>query len=97
MFGDGIVTAAFTCIEAGKGSAMGTDPDRAACLHIVGGTGQLVLGEAAEVRGASPPVVAAETGDLFLVPPGAHYGFVNEGREPFVVAEHRIPLSVAFI
>ena len=97
MFGDGVVTAAFTRIDAGKGSAIETDPDRAACLHIVEGSGQLVLGEAAEVRGASPPVVTAAKGDLFLVPPGAHYGFVNDERVAFVVAEHRIPISVAFV
>ena len=96
-FGDRVVTAAFTRIEAGKDSAIGTDPERAACLHIVEGSGQLILGDAAEVRRASPPTMPAEKGDLFLVPPGAHYGFVNDGRVSSIVAEHRIPVSVAFI
>lgn len=97
MFGDGVVTAAFTRIEPGKGSATGTDPERAACLHIVGGSGRLVLGDAAEVRRSSPPTVPGEKGDLFLIPPGAHYGLVNDDRVPLIVAEHRIPISVAFI
>src|SRR5207244_10231579 len=96
-FGDAVVTAAFTHIETGKSSAIRMDAERAACLHIVEGAGQLVLGDAAEVRGASPPTIAAEKGDLFLVPPGAHYGFVSDGRDPLVVAEHRIPISVAFV
>ena len=96
-FGDSVVTAAFTRIEAGTISAIGADAERAACLHIVGGSGQLVLGDAAEVGRPSPPTVRAEKGDLFLIPPGAHYGFVNDGRAPFVVAEHRIPISVAFV
>ena len=96
-FGDDRVTAAFTRIDAGQSGAIGTDAGRAACLHIVEGAGQVILGDAAEVRRASPPALKAEKGELLLIPPGAHYGFVNDGREPFVVAEHRIPISVAFI
>ncbi len=72
-------------------------PDRATSLHIASGSGQLLLGVADEVRRATPPALAASAGDLFLVAPGAHYGFVNDGAAPLVVAEHRIDPSVAFV
>ena len=61
------------------------------------GAGRLVLGDAAEVRRSSPPALAARAGDLFFVAPGAHYGFINDGAAPLTVAEHRIPVAVAFV
>jgi mannose-6-phosphate isomerase-like protein (cupin superfamily) len=39
----------------------------------------------------------AKAGDLFLIAPGAHYAFVNDGAGPLVVAEHRIPPAIAFV
>jgi mannose-6-phosphate isomerase-like protein (cupin superfamily) len=97
VFDDGPVGAASFRIDPGAESDLSIDPERATSLHVVGGTGRLVLGEAAEVQRPSPPALAARGGDLFFVAPGAHYGFVNDGATPLTVAEHRIPLAVAFV
>jgi mannose-6-phosphate isomerase-like protein (cupin superfamily) len=83
--------------EKGAASDIATDPRRAASIHIASGSGRLVLGTADELRRASPPSLAAAAGDLFLIAPGAHYGVVNDGPTPLVVAEHRIDPAVAFI
>lgn len=94
---DGVVTAATYVFAAGAVSDPMVDASRAASVHIVSGSGRLVLGDASEVRRASPPTLAARAGDLFFIPPGAHYGFVNDHTEPLIVAEHRIPHATAFV
>jgi len=80
----------------GQGDA-GGDADRATALHVASGSGQLLLGTAEELRRLSPPALSAAAGDLFLIAPGAQYAFVNDGRGPLVVAEHRIAPDVAFV
>jgi quercetin dioxygenase-like cupin family protein len=96
-FGEGVVMASAFRFEPGATSDLSADPERAACLHVTGGAGRLVLGDAAEVRRTTPPTLAARAGDLFFLAPGAHYGFVNDGATPLTIAEHRIPPAVAFI
>jgi mannose-6-phosphate isomerase-like protein (cupin superfamily) len=78
-------------------SAMMSHRDRAISLHIASGSGQLLLGTAAEMSRPSPPSMAARTGDLFLIAAGAQYAFVNDSAAPLLVAEHRIEPAVAFI
>jgi mannose-6-phosphate isomerase-like protein (cupin superfamily) len=90
-------SAALIRIDPGGRSETVSSPDRAISVHVAGGTGQLLLGTADELRGGSPPALPARAGDLFLVAPHAHYAFVNEGRDPLVVAEHRISPAVAFV
>jgi len=97
LLGTGPVVASLHRYDAGAAGDVLTDGERATCLHVVEGAGQLVLGEAAEVRRTSPPAIAAGAGDLFLVVPGGHYGFVNDGSAPLVVAEQRIPPSTALV
>jgi mannose-6-phosphate isomerase-like protein (cupin superfamily) len=94
---DGVVMAATYRFGAGAVSEVGADSERAASLHIVSGSGRLVLGDAVEMRRTSPPSLEARAGDLFFIGPGAHYGFVNDHTEPLVVAEHRIPHRIAFV
>jgi hypothetical protein len=94
---DGLVTAATNRFAPGAISDITTDSHRTASLHIVSGGGRLILGDAAEVRRASPPTLAAQAGDLFFIAPGAHYGIVNDRTEPLVVAEHLIPHATAFV
>lgn len=89
--------AASLRFEPGAQGEVTTDAQRAASIHVASGSGQLVLGTADEVRQSSPPALAARAGDLFLIPPRAHYFFVNSGSEPLVVAEHRIESDVAFV
>ena len=97
VFGEGNVVASSFRFDAGAASDLSVDSERATCLHVAGGAGRLVLGDAAEVRRPSPPTLAARAGDLFFVAPGAHYGFVNDDAMPLIVAEHRIPTTVAFV
>jgi hypothetical protein len=86
-------------IDPGGRSETVTSPDRAISVHVAGGTGHLLLGTADEMRGSAPPALAARAGDLFLIAPHAHYAFVNDanGRDAFIVAEHRISPDVAFV
>lgn len=97
LLDDGLVTAATFRFDAGAVSDLTVDPDRAASLHVVSGSGRLVLGDAADVRRSSPPTLDARAGDLFFIAPGAHFGFVNDHTAPLVVAEHRIPHATAFV
>jgi mannose-6-phosphate isomerase-like protein (cupin superfamily) len=83
--------------DPGASSGVTSDAERATSIHIASGSGQLILGAADEVRRQAPPTLAARAGDLFLVPPGAHYGFVNDGAASLVVAEHRIDPRIAFV
>jgi mannose-6-phosphate isomerase-like protein (cupin superfamily) len=94
--GDRFVASSST-LEPGASSDITSEPARATSIHIASGSGQLILGTADEVRRTSPPALAAHAGDLFLVAPGAHYHFVNDGPRPFVVAEHSIEPAVAFV
>jgi hypothetical protein len=95
--GGGRFVASSTRIDAGASTKVEADAGRATSIHVAAGAGQLILGTADEVRRATPPSLAARAGDLFLVAPGAHYGFVNDGAAPFVVAEHSIEPAVAFV
>ncbi len=97
LFGEGPLVASLREYDTGAVSDVVTDRERATCLHIVEGAGQLVLGEAREVRRVSPPTIAAGAGDLLLIAPGAHYGFINDGDTPLLVSEQRIPPSTALI
>jgi hypothetical protein len=84
-------------LDSGASSDIRFEAGRATSVHIASGSGQLILGTADEVRRATPPALAAHAGDLFLVAPGAHYRFINNGARPLVVAEHSIEPSVAFV
>ena len=94
---DGIVTAATYRFDPGAVSERSVDSTRATSLHVVHGSGRLVLGDAAEVQRASPPTLAARAGDLFFVAPGACWGFINDGHAPVTLAEHKIPVDIAFV
>jgi hypothetical protein len=94
---EGVVSASTYRIDPGAASGISVDPVRATSLHVVHGSGRLVLGDASEVARLSPPTLAARAGNLFFIAPGGSYGFVNDGGEPLTVAEHRIPVDVAFV
>lgn len=90
-------SASLIQVDAGGQTEVVSSPDRAISIHVANGSGRLRLGTAAEFDAGSPPSLAARGGDLFLIAPGAHYAFVNDGPVPLVVAEHRIPPDVAFV
>jgi mannose-6-phosphate isomerase-like protein (cupin superfamily) len=84
-------------VEPGARTATSTIADRATCLHVATGSGQLALGTRDELRSASPPELNAKAGDLFLIAPDAHYAILNDTCHPLVVARHEIPPAVAFV
>jgi hypothetical protein len=90
-------SASLIRIDPGGKSDVVSSPDRAISVHVAGGTGQLLLGTADELRSSAAPALAARAGDLFLIAPRAHYAFVNDGRDALIVAEHRISPDVAFV
>ena len=90
-------SAALIRVDSGGRTDVVSSPDRAIAVHVANGAGQLLLGTADEMRAASLPGLAARAGDLFLVPPHAHYAFRNDGADPMFVAEHRIAPAVAFV
>jgi hypothetical protein len=89
--------ASYSTLESGASSEIMSAAGLATSVHIASGAGQLILGTPDEIRKTTPPALAAHAGDLFLVAPGACYGFINDGRRPLVVAEHSIPPAVAFV
>jgi len=98
LFGnDDRFTASVFRITPGAQTETSSVADRATCLHVATGSGQLLLGTAEELRRPSPPALDAKAGDLFLVAPGAHYAVANDGGRPLVVARHEIPPDVAFV
>jgi len=93
---DRFSAAVFRFDTGGQGDVR-SHADRATSLHVASGSGRLLLGTSDELRRPSPPALPAAAGDLFLIAPGAHYTFVNDGSAPLVVAEHRIAPAIAFV
>lgn len=96
-FGGDRFAASCSTVDSGASSEITSAAGRATSLHVASGSGQLILGTPDEIRKTTPPTLPARAGDLFLVAPGAHYGFVNDGAQPLVVAEHSIEPVVAFV
>jgi len=94
--GDRFVASCST-LDSGASSEVRSTAGRATAVHLVSGSGQVIMGTSDEIRRTTPPALAGQAGDLFLVAPGAHYGFVNDGAQPLVVAEHSIEPVVAFV
>ena len=94
---DELFSASLIRIQPGGQTEVVSSPDRAISVHVSGGSGHLLLGTADEMHSPAPPRLAARAGDLFLIAPHAHYAFLNDGDTTLVVAEHRIPPSIAFV
>lgn len=92
----GAVTASRYVIDPFEASDLYQDQVCAASLYIANGKGRVIVGEASEAQGLTPPTIPVSKGDLLMVPAGIHYGFINESNEDLEVSEQRIPLDVAF-
>jgi mannose-6-phosphate isomerase-like protein (cupin superfamily) len=95
VLADGFVVATQYRIEPRGETAVYVDPSCAASLYVRAGEGRLLMGTAAEMRRASAPGLPLCGGDLLTVPHGIRYAFVNEGREPLDLVEHKIRPEVA--
>jgi hypothetical protein len=78
-------------VEPGRATETGPDDGQALSAYVMAGHGALILGTRDEVSRSSPPTLGVGRGDLLLVLPGAHYGFVNEGGDPLTISMHRVP------
>ncbi len=65
-------------------------------IYIANGNGKLILADDTEMKGSNLPTIEAKKGNLFFIPAGSHYGFINESSDPFILTQHQIPLEVAF-
>ncbi len=84
-------------IEAGKASEIFLDAERAACIYVAGGAGQIIIADEEEAHRTTPPALSVAAGDVLMIPAGINYGFVNEGEQPFIISEQRISFDVAFL
>jgi mannose-6-phosphate isomerase-like protein (cupin superfamily) len=92
---DGFVVATLHQIDPGAESDPTHDPCRATSLYVRQGTGQALLGTAAELAAGALPAIPLAATNLLTIPPGIHYSFVNDGRAPLHLVEHRIRPEVA--
>ncbi len=95
VLADGFVVATLYRVEPGAESDPGHDACCAASLYVRQGSGKALLGTAAELAAGTAPPIPLATADLLTIPHGIHYSFVNDGRSPLDLVEHRIRPEVA--
>lgn len=79
-----------------KTNSVNSEED-AISLYIARGNARLAIGEPKELKSDNPTTIPAQTGDLFMVPPGISYFFINDANSQLLVSEHRLPYEIAFI
>lgn len=84
-------------VEAAKTTEIQKDDRCAVSVYVAKGIGRIVIGEREEVQRFSPPSIEVSCGELVMIPAGVWYGFVNDGPDPLVLTEHKIPFDVAFV
>ena len=92
---DTFVLARRYLVEPGRKTDLQHDDERASILHVTAGRGRVAVADREEAAFTVPPSLPAAKADVLLIPPGTHYGFVNEGEGPLEVSEHRIALAEA--
>jgi mannose-6-phosphate isomerase-like protein (cupin superfamily) len=95
VLADGFVTATQIRVEPRGETEAEADPRCAAALYVRAGEGRVLMGTAAEMRRATPPSLPLRANDLLTIPQGIQFAFVNEGRAPLELVEHRIRPEVA--
>ena len=94
---DSFLRASRRTLEPYKESAMEKDPGRASFIRVHRGEGRIFIAAEDELRHPGKTSVALAAGDLFMVPPGIHYGFKNEAGNTLTCSEHRIEIEKAFV
>ncbi len=89
------ISASAYSIAPAQTSELQVDPRCPVTIYISAGAGRVILGERKEVSRLTPPTITVSAGDLLMVPPGSHYGFVNDGPHPLELSEHKVPPQVA--
>ena len=94
---DSFLRASHRRVEPGKESAMEKDSGRATFVRVHGGEGRIFIAAEDELGHPGRTSIPLAAGDLFMVPPGIHFGFKNETADPLTCSEHRIEAEKAFI
>ena len=94
---DSFLRASHRTVEPRKESAMEKDPGRAAFVRVHAGEGRIFIAAENELDRPGRTSIPLAAGDLFMIPPGIHYGFKNETDDPLTCSEHRIETEKAFI
>lgn len=68
---------------------------RATSVFVFAGRGYLLLGNEAEVRAYSPPVVELQKGDMVTIPNKVYFRFVSEAGAPLCFTRFAVPFEIA--
>lgn len=94
---DSFVRASRREVEAGARTEMHHSAGVAAIVRVFAGKGTLWLGDESELGTLERTAIPVAAGDVFLIPPGAWYGFRNDAPQMLTYSEQRIPPEVAFV
>jgi mannose-6-phosphate isomerase-like protein (cupin superfamily) len=97
VLADSFLRASHRRIEVGRHTEMRRSGNAAAIIRVFSGHGTLWLADDSELGRLDDAAMNAGAGDVFLIPPGAWYGFRNDGPQPLTCSEHRIDPKVAFV
>jgi mannose-6-phosphate isomerase-like protein (cupin superfamily) len=89
----GRIDARRIAVDAGATTDLQTMAGRATTIFIARGAGRAIVCDEEEARAETPPAIEVQAGDVLLVPPHAHFGFVS-GNEPLEVVQHSVDLDV---
>jgi len=90
----GIIEATRYFLEPGSSTPPLSDDSRASAVFVLGGRGEVALGDETE-RQAGLPALSVQAGDLLLIPPRIHRSFRAESAERLVLSEQRIEPALA--
>jgi hypothetical protein len=82
-------------VERGRSTDLTLEKQFAQSFFIHSGSGRLIIADDRERNALTPPSLAMEPGDAFLVPPGVAWGITADGEAPLRVAQHRILPALA--
>ena len=94
---DSFVRASHREVEAGARTELRQCLGVAAIIRVFSGSGTLWVLDDSELWNPEQGAISAASGDVFLLPPGAWFGFKNEARETLRYSEQQIPPEVAFV
>ena len=94
---DSFVRASHREVEVGARTELRQCRGVAAVIRVFSGSGTLWVLDDSELSNPEQGAISAASGDVFLLPPGAWFGFKNEARETLRYSEQQIPPEVAFV
>ena len=90
----GAIEASRYFIQPGSSTPEQSDDSRAAAVFVLGGRGEIAIGDESERR-AGLPALGVSAGDLLLIPPRSYRAFRAAKTERLVLSEQRIEPALA--